>query len=92
METVNAESLYAFISASVEVSVHGGEEEDRGPSIKRTLKKLELCPDKTHLRIYFDNYFFLAVPLTNTVSRSDNEWTAYDEEARLYYSIKKTAV
>ncbi|MFD1037757.1 hypothetical protein ACFQ3N_04945 [Virgibacillus byunsanensis] len=88
METVKAEDLNGLISSSVEVCIHGREDEDKAPWIKRKLNKVELCPDQTHLRIYFDKHFFIAVPLTSSVEKKENEWTAYDEKAKLYYVIR----
>ncbi|WP_226035905.1 hypothetical protein [Aquibacillus saliphilus] len=88
METVKMNDLEKYINSPVEVCIHGKEGEDRAPWINRKISNLELCPDKTHLRIYFDKHFFFAVPLTSTVVQKESEWSAYDETAALYYSIR----
>ena len=88
MPAVKMEDLKTFVKKPVQVSVYGGPEEDQAPWIPKQVYAVELCPDQTHLRIYFDYYYFLAVPLTSTVIRQENEWTAYDETCGLYYSIK----
>ncbi|MBB6454029.1 hypothetical protein HNQ94_002480 [Salirhabdus euzebyi] len=88
METVNKEDLKQFISSSVQICIHGKEGEDMAPWVKRNIKDVTLCPDKTHVRIYFDKHFFFAVPLTSTVWKKENEWVAYDKETELYYAIR----
>ncbi|MEC5425509.1 hypothetical protein QGM71_18685 [Virgibacillus sp. C22-A2] len=88
METVKSEDLKRFISNPVQVCIHGREGEDMAPWVKRKINKVELCPDKTHLRIYFDKHFFFAVPLTSEVVQKETEWTAYDDKAKLHYAIK----
>ncbi|MFZ3576980.1 hypothetical protein [Virgibacillus sp. DJP39] len=88
METVNANSLEKYINAPVEVCIQGRASEDQAPWVKRKVSKVTLCPDETHLRIYFDKHFFFAVPLTSNVDQKEDKWTAYDESAKLYYSIK----
>ncbi|SET02454.1 hypothetical protein SAMN05216389_104209 [Oceanobacillus limi] len=85
---VKAEDLEKFIASSVEVCIHGRDDEDRAPWIKRKIRKVEPCPDATHLRIYFDKRFFVAVPFSSSVVQRETEWKAFDESASLYYVIR----
>lgn len=88
MASVKMEDLENYVSTSVDVCIHGREGEDQAPSVSRKIHKLEFCPDETHLRIFFDKHFFVAVPLTSTVEQSNNEWRAFDQDAGLYYVIR----
>jgi hypothetical protein len=53
---------------------------------------VQYCPDGTHIRYYFDDIYFLAVPLTSEVSQSENQWSAFDQESGLTYTVKKVQV
>jgi hypothetical protein len=81
--------LEPFLGEKIEVAIHDAETDTQPPWVEKQIKKLELCPDRTHLRIYFDTYYFFAVPLTSSVSLSDMNWSAYDLESGLYYLIRK---
>ncbi|USK32783.1 hypothetical protein LIT25_19660 [Bacillus sp. F19] len=89
MEAVNITALERFKSGVVSVVVHGEQGEETPPSLTKTIKRLQKCPDQTHLRIYFDAVNFLAVPLTSDVKWTEKVWTAYDKDCILYYVIKK---
>lgn len=89
METINFDSLKVFLAEPVEVSIQDEEGQDRAPFIRKQIKKLELCPDKTHLRIYFDQQKFFAIPLISEVQMVGNDWTAYDEFSKLKYVIRR---
>lgn len=83
------EDLQDFVSVPVEVAIldeHGGE---KAPFVKKTIKRLGLCPDQTHLRIYFDDVYFLAVPLDSKVRKTNLEWSAIDAGGNLHYKIRK---
>ncbi|WP_232284482.1 hypothetical protein [Bacillus timonensis] len=82
-------SLESFILGNVEVSILDEEGEDRAPFVKKEIVKTELCPDRTHLRIYFNRHQFFAVPLSAEVAISDDIWSAYDKQAGLTYVVKK---
>jgi hypothetical protein len=81
--------LEPFLGGKIEVAIHDAETDTQPPWVEKQIKKLELCPDKTHLRIYFDTYYFFAIPLTSSVSLSDMDWSAYDLNSGLYYLIRK---
>lgn len=81
--------LERFLGEKIEVAIHDAETDTQPPWIEKQIKKLELCPDETHLRIYFDTFYFFAIPLTSSVSQSDDDWSAYDLESGLYYLIRK---
>ncbi|HWO97197.1 MAG TPA: hypothetical protein VNM45_12875 [Bacillus sp. (in: firmicutes)] len=89
MARINIEELEPFMSLPVRVAIQGEQGEEEAPWMDKTIKKAELCPDGTHVRFYFDHFYFLAVPLTSTVTKTESRWTAYDQEAGLYYIIKK---
>ncbi|MDC3417863.1 hypothetical protein [Aquibacillus salsiterrae] len=89
MHEVNQRDLAELVNKRVQVCIQGEDGEDKAPWIDRKIHQLSLCPDKTHLRIYFDQHFFVAVPLTSSVKQDDHGWIAYDKTTRLYYAIKK---
>jgi hypothetical protein len=78
-----------FLGEKIEVAIHDAETNMQPPWVEKKIKKLELCPDGTHLRIYFDTFYFFAVPLTSSVSHSEIDWSAYDQDSGLYYLIRK---
>jgi hypothetical protein len=78
-----------FLGENMEVAIHDAESETQPPWIEKQIKKLELCPDGTHLRIYFDKFYFFAIPLTSTVDQSNDKWSAYDENSGLFYSMRR---
>lgn len=83
------EDLQSFVSEKVMVAILDQDGEERAPFVPKEIQKLEVCPDHTHLRIYFDSRHFFAVPLTACVTLTENEWTAYDQQSQLNYVIKK---
>ena len=85
-------SLESFILGDVEVSILDEDGDDKAPFVKKKIIKTELCPDGTHLRIYFDRLQFFAVPLTAEAAISDDIWSAYDQQAGLTYVVKKGVV
>ncbi|WP_254118958.1 hypothetical protein [Bacillus sp. FJAT-29790] len=89
MEPTEIEKIQSFVSLKAEVAILSHQDEDQAPFVKKTIQKTELCPDGTHLRIYFDYHYFFAVPLTTNVSYSENEWKAYDPDAGLNYVIRR---
>jgi hypothetical protein len=89
VEHIKVEDLKSFVLEKVKVSVHDTTGEEQAPFVSKTIQKLELCPDNTHLRIYFDHLHFLAVPLTSKISMKTSEWSAYDLQTGLQYVIRK---
>ncbi|MEH7225114.1 hypothetical protein V7112_14990 [Bacillus sp. JJ1566] len=92
MELTEIKSLESFILEDVEVAILDKDGEDLAPFVKKAVFKTELCPDKTHLRIYFDRLRFFAVPLTAEVAISDDIWSAFDPQSGLTYVVKKGMV
>ncbi|MBP2239554.1 hypothetical protein J2Z40_000107 [Cytobacillus eiseniae] len=88
MEPIELKTLESFISHRAEVAILDQPGEDQAPFVTKTITKLELCPDKTHIRIFFDDKNFFAIPLNADVKVNDFTWTAYDHGAGLYYVIK----
>jgi hypothetical protein len=88
MAIVKEEDLQKFIGSTVQVRIHGRENEDQAPWVNRKISKVAPCPDETHLRIYFDKYFFFAVPMNCSVVKDEQEWSAHDHIAGLYYVIR----
>jgi hypothetical protein len=77
-----------FLGNQIEVAIHDGETDMQPPWVEKKMKKVELCPDGTHLRIYFDTFYFFAIPLTSSFSQSDNDWSAFDQTSGLYYLLR----
>ena len=89
VEHIKIEDLQSFCLEKVQVAILDQAGENQAPFVSKTIQKLELCPDNTHLRIYFDQRTFFAIPLTSTVSRNENEWSAYDGQSGLKYVVRK---
>ncbi|WP_313799718.1 hypothetical protein [Cytobacillus sp.] len=88
MGPTEIEKIESFIFHRAEVAILDQPGEDQAPFVKKTITKTGLCPDKTHLRIYFDDKYFFAVPLKADVRMSENVWSAYDHETGLNYVIR----
>jgi hypothetical protein len=86
---IKIEELQSFVAVPVEVAILDEEGGERAPFVSKTVKKLELCPDQTHLRIYFDDFYFFAVPLHANVNQTENLWSAFDSDSELRYTIRK---
>ena len=82
-------TLDSFVNQKVKVAIVDQEQEDQAPFVEKTIAKTGLCPDGTHLRIYFDDRYFFAVPLTANVVLNDSEWSALDEQSGLNYVIRR---
>ena len=54
VEPIKIEDLQSFCFEKVQVAILDKDGEDQAPFVSKTIQKLELCPDNTHLRIYFD--------------------------------------
>lgn len=89
MGHINFEHLQEFIKSPVEVSIQDEEGEERAPFVRKEIRKIELCPDQTHLRIYFDQRKFFAIPLESKVELVGSIWTATDMCNKLTYVIRK---
>ncbi|MDQ1147480.1 hypothetical protein QE429_004307 [Bacillus sp. SORGH_AS 510] len=92
MELIKLEDVEQFVGQPVEIAIHDAEGGDQAPAVKKTVKKVQNCPDGTHIRFYFDEFYFLAVPLTSEVNQSENQWSAFDQESGLTYTVKKVQV
>lgn len=88
MPGIELESLKNFAFGPISVAIIDKQGE-KAPFVQKQVKKIELCPDKTHIRIYFDSHFFIAIPLNSQLTKTHNEWSAYDEMAELYYVIQR---
>ena len=82
-------TLDSFVNQKVKVAILDQEQGDQAPFVEKTIAKTGLCPDGTHLRIYFDDRYFFAVPLTANVVLNDSEWSALDEHSGLNYVIRR---
>ncbi|WML49909.1 hypothetical protein RCG23_08580 [Neobacillus sp. PS3-34] len=88
MEPINTEIIakqLAGCHAAIKIlDEHGS---DQAPAVKKFIKKVQLCPDSTHIRLYFDDFYFLAVPLASESTLTETEWTAHDQESGLTYKV-----
>jgi hypothetical protein len=92
VEPINIDDLKQFVGVPVELAIQDVQGGDQAPSVKKTVKKVQYCPDGTHIRFYLDDFYFLAVPLASRVHQSETKWTAFDIESGLHYTIKKVQV
>jgi hypothetical protein len=88
VESINLEDLKRFTGGPVEITIRDAEGGDQAPPVNKKIKKVQLCPDETHIRFYFDDYYFLAVPLASDVIETETEWSAFDPESGLHYIVK----
>ncbi|OLS40640.1 hypothetical protein BTR25_08180 [Bacillus sp. MRMR6] len=65
---------------------------DQAAAVKKSIKKVQLCPDQTHVRFYFDQVYFLAVPVNSSIKETDTQWSAFDQASGLTYILKKDQV
>jgi hypothetical protein len=89
VEPIKIDELQHFVGASVAMAIQDEQGGDQAPAVKKEIKKIQLCPDGTHVRFYFDNIYFLAVPLNSNVNQSDDMFSAFDIESGLAYTFKK---
>lgn len=89
MEPINLNNLQRFVGVQAKIAIIDSEGGDQAPAIQKIVKKVQICPDKTHIRFYFDDFYFLAVPLACIVNETETEWSALDQESGLHYFLKK---
>lgn len=89
MEPINVDELQRFVGATVEIAIQDEQGGDQAPTVKKAIKKIQNCPDRTHVRFYFDSIYFLAVPLNSKVIQSEDLFSASDLESGLTYTFKK---
>ena len=92
MQPINLDELQRFVGVPVEIVIQDEQVRDQAPAVRKTVRKIQLCPDGTHIRYYFDHFYFLAVPLASDVSQTEKKWSAFDSESGLHYTIKKVQV
>jgi hypothetical protein len=92
VELIKLDDVKRFVGVPLEVIIHDQEGRDQAPAVKKTVKKVQYCPDGTHIRFYFDDIYFLAVPKICRVSQSEAEWSAFDSTSNLTYTVKKVQV
>ncbi|WP_242489103.1 hypothetical protein [Peribacillus sp. TH14] len=63
MEQINVEDIQPLVSEKARVAIFDDHGQDKAPFVSITIVKVELCPDKTHLRIYFDDINFFGCPI-----------------------------
>jgi hypothetical protein len=88
VDRINLEELRRFVGASVDITVHDQQGGDQAPGIKKRIEKIEYCPDRTHIRFYFDHFNFIAVPLTSDMAQSETLFSASDNESGLTYTFR----
>lgn len=89
VKRLHIDELQPFMAGMVGVTIYDKTWSDQTPFVSKKIVKAELCPDGTHLRIYFDTVRFFAIPLNSDVSITESQWTAYDTQADLHYVIRK---
>ncbi|MDF9761930.1 MULTISPECIES: hypothetical protein [Peribacillus] len=89
MEPIKIEDIQPLVSEKASVAILDDGGQDKASFVTKTIVKVELCPDITHLRIYFDDINFFAVPLKSILTKSVNEWVAFDENSGLQYIIRR---
>lgn len=88
MELINIEDLRPYTAIPVRVGVQDVSGEV-APFVSKVIQETKVCQDGTHIRLYFDRHYFLAVPRGSRVKKSEQEWNAFDQETQLSYIIRK---
>lgn len=88
MELEAIKALLTYVSVPVELAIYEKEVRDISWMAQR-IRRVKPCPDCTHLRLYFDDFHFLAVPFNSVVSFTKDTWTTFDADSLLYYGIRK---
>ncbi|MBY0148531.1 hypothetical protein [Neobacillus niacini] len=88
MAPISIDELQRFVGETMEISIEDKQGGDQAPKIKKTIRKIQLCPDHTHIRFYFDSVYFLAVPLISNISQSEVSFFASDLESGLTYTFQ----
>jgi len=89
MPVPNIKQLQDYINQRIEISIYGGQEEEVPPFVQKEIRKIEHCPDGTHMRFYFDLHYFIAIPISSESTIAKDGFTAFDPIHQLNYSIKK---
>ena len=89
MEPINLHDLQHFIGSTVEMAIQDVQGGDQAPAVQKKIKKIQYCPDGTHIRFYFDAIYFLAVPLNSQILQSEASFSALDHNSGLTYTFKK---
>lgn len=89
MGQINIDELKKFVSLPVEIAIIDEQSTEPPIYFTKTVNDIKICPDGTHMRIYFNHVSFFAIPLISTVVNSKEEWEAYDQTAGLYYVIRE---
>lgn len=89
MEPINVDDLQRFVGSTMEIAIEDKQGGDQAPVVKKIIKKIQYCPDHTHVRFYFDTMYFLAVPLNSKVNQTEVIFSASDLESGLTYTFQK---
>ena len=91
MAVIDIQAIQSFVSVPISVAIQSNEGE-QAQFVKKTIEKIEWCPERTHIRIYFDHFNFFAIPASSETLETDCEWSAFDAEGQLFYLIRKESV
>lgn len=89
MKHINSLKLKDFVSIPIKLTIQGNEEVNQPAWMEKTIQNAKLCPDGTHIRLYFDSFHFIAVPKHSEITKTSHMWSAFDKETSLRYLIKK---
>jgi hypothetical protein len=89
VEPINIDDLQHFVGVTVEMAIQDEQGGDQAPAVKKRIKKIQYCPDHTHIRFYFDDIYFLAVPLASQIHHSEASFSASDTISGLIYTFNK---
>lgn len=89
MALLMIEDVTPFARENVGVTIYDETWTAQSPLRSEKISHVSYCPNETHLRIYFNERNFFAIPREAKVTTRDNKWTAYDEVSRLHYVIER---
>lgn len=89
MALLAIEDVKSLIRENVGVTIYDESWTAQSPLREEKIHHVSLCPNKSHLRIYFNERNFFAIPREAKVKTRDNKWIAYDEKSRLHFVIER---
>jgi len=89
MPLLKIEDVMPFITENVGVTIYDESWEAQSPLRKEKISHVALCPNETHLRVYFNERNFFAIPRESKIIKTNKKWEAYDEISRLHYVIER---
>lgn len=90
MSLLTIDDVRSFITQNVGITIYDQTWTDQSPLRSEKVSHVQLCPKETHLRVYFNERNFFAIPREAEVTKTKTKWSAFDEKSRLHYVIERS--